>query len=227
VFSVLMLMGLVFFVLPKFKVIFETMQLKLPLATRIMLGISDFGLNYWYICLAGLIGIIVAFKLYARTDAGAMVIDRVKLKIPVFGDLIMKSSVSRFARTFGTLISSGVPVLRALEIVADTSGNRVLADIIVRARSSIKEGEKISAPLYASRVFPTMVTQMISVGEETGRLDQMLMKVADFYDKEVDATLKALTSLIEPIMIVGLGGIVALIAISVISPIYELVGSIG
>jgi type IV pilus assembly protein PilC len=227
VFSILMLLGLVFFVLPKFSVIFETMQLKLPISTRIMLGISDFGLHYWYICLAGLIGTLIAYKLYARTEAGAMMVDRVKLKVPIFGDLIMKSSVSRFARTFGTLISSGVPVLRALEIVADTSGNRVLSDIIVRARSSIKEGEKISTPLFASRVFPVMVTQMISVGEETGRLDQMLMKVADFYDKEVDATLKSLTSLIEPIMIVGLGGIVGLIAVSVISPIYALVGSIG
>jgi type IV pilus assembly protein PilC len=227
VFACLMLMGLVFFVLPKFKIIFETMQLKLPLTTRIMLGISDYGLRYWYIVLICLVGGIIALKIYVRTEKGAMAFDKLKLRLPIFGDLIMKTSVSRFARTFGTLISSGVTVLRALEIVADTSGNRVLADTIIKARSSIKEGDKISAPLFGSRYFPTMVTQMIAVGEETGRLDQMLLKVSEFYDKEVDATLKALTSLIEPIMIVGLGLIVALIAISVISPIYELVGSIG
>lgn len=226
-FSVLMLVGLIFFILPKFKIIFETMQLKLPLATRILLGISDFGTQYWFVALGMLAAGAVAYKLYARTDKGALTVDWLKLRLPVFGDLLMKSSVSRFARTFGTLITSGVPVLRALEIVSETSGNRVLADTITRARASIKEGEKISAPLFASRMFPVMVTQMIAVGEETGRLDQMLLKVSDFYDKEVDATLKALTSLIEPVMIVVMGGIVALIAISVISPIYELVGSIG
>lgn len=227
IFAVLMLLGLIFFVLPKFKIIFETMQLKLPLATRLLLGISDAGRHYWFLFLAVSVGLLIAYKLYARTQSGAMVIDRLKLQLPVFGDLVMKASVSRFARTFGTLISSGVPVLRALEIVADTSGNRVLSHTIMRARASIKEGEKISAPLFSSRVFPAMVTQMIAVGEETGRLDQMLLKVSDFYDKEVDATLKSLTSLIEPVMIMGLGCIVALIAISVISPIYELVGSIG
>lgn len=226
-FSVLMLMGLIFFVLPKFKIIFETMQLKLPLATRILLGISDVGRQYWFIVLIVGIALFIGYKLYARTERGAMQVDWIKLRLPIFGDLIMKSSVSRFARTFGTLITSGVPVLRALEIVSETSGNRVLSSTITKARSSIKEGEKISAPLFASRVFPAMVTQMISVGEETGRLDQMLMKVSDFYDKEVDSTLKSLTSLIEPVMIVVLGGIVALIAVSVISPIYELVGSIG
>ncbi|NIM04140.1 MAG: type II secretion system F family protein [Armatimonadetes bacterium] len=226
-FSVLMLMGLIFFVLPKFKVIFETMNLKLPTATRVLLGISDVGRQYWFVVLAVMVGLFIVYRLYARTPRGALAIDWMKLRMPVFGDLVMKSSVSRFARTFGTLITSGVPVLRALDIVADTSGNRVLSDTIGRARASIKEGEKISAPLFSSRVFPVMVTQMIAVGEETGRLDQMLLKVSDFYDKEVDATLKSLTSLIEPVMIVGLGCIVALIAISVISPIYELVGSIG
>jgi type IV pilus assembly protein PilC len=226
-FSCLMLMGLMFFVLPKFKIIFETMQLKLPLTTRVMLGISDAGTRYWFIFIAVGIGLLIAYKAYARTARGAMAVDKFKLRVPVFGDLVMKTSVSRFARTFGTLITSGVPVLRCLEIVADTSGNRILAETIQRARSSIKEGEKISAPLFASRFFPVMVTQMIAVGEETGRLDQMLLKVSDFYDKEVDATLKALTSLIEPVMIVGLGCIVAIIAISVISPIYELVGSVG
>jgi type IV pilus assembly protein PilC len=227
VFACLMLIGLVMFVLPKFKEIFNSMQLKLPLGTKIMLGISDAAVSYWFVFLGVFIAMLIGFRLYARTEKGRMNVDKLKLRIPVFGDLIMKSSVSRFARTFGTLISSGVTVLRALEIVGDTAGNLVLAETISRARGSIKEGDKISTPLFASRYFPHMVTQMIAVGEETGRLDQMLLKVSDFYDKEVDAALKALTSLIEPLLIVGLGGIVAMIAISVISPIYELVGSIG
>ncbi len=174
-----------------------------------------------------LIGSAVLVRVASRTQKGKYAIDAAKLKLPVFGDLMLKTAVSRFARTFGTLISSGVPVLRALEIVSDTAGNLVVSETVVRARTSIKEGDKISTPLFASKIFPTMVTQMIAVGEETGRLDQMLTKVANFYDEEVDATLKALTSLIEPLMIVGLGLIVGFIAVSVISPIYSLVGSLG
>jgi type IV pilus assembly protein PilC len=226
VFAVLMLMALVFFVLPKFKTIFESMNLTLPLTTRALLGFSGFMTHFWYIFLAMIAGAIVAYKLYARTERGRYQIDYLKLRLPVMGDLFMKTAISRFARTFGTLIASGVPVLRALEIVAETAGNVVVSQTITQARSSVKEGEKISAPLTGSKVFPVMVVQMIGVGEETGRLDQMLVKVSDFYDQEVDATLKGLTSLIEPLMIVGLGAIVGFIAVSVISPIYQLVGSI-
>ena len=226
VFAILMLNALIFFVLPKFRDIFQTMELKLPWVTKTMLDGSAFCIKYWYIPLATVIGAIVAYKIYAKTESGHYNIDAVKLRIPIVGDLALKMSVSRFARTFGTLISSGVPVLRAMEIVVETAGNRVIGETIKRARSSVKEGEKISGPLFASKLFPTMVTQMIAVGEETGRLDQMLSKVADFYDQEVDATLKGLTSLIEPLMIVGLGLIVGFIAVSVISPIYQLVGSI-
>jgi type IV pilus assembly protein PilC len=226
-FAMLMLMGLLFFVLPKFKGIFETMGLDLPLTTKILLNSSDYMKRYWYISLVVLVGSVVLVKVFARTERGKFAIDAAKLKAPIFGDLILKTCVSRFARTFGTLITSGVPVLRALEIVSDTAGNRVIAETVVRARNSIKEGEKISTPLFGSKIFPVMVTQMIAIGEETGRLDQMLTKVANFYDDEVDNTLKSLTSLIEPLMIVGLGLIVGFIAISVISPIYSLVGSLG
>ena len=226
-FAMLMLVGLLFFVLPKFKTIFESMGLKLPLSTKLMLNSSDYFQKYWYIALVVLIGSAVLVRVASRTQKGKYAIDAAKLKLPVFGDLMLKTAVSRFARTFGTLISSGVPVLRALEIVSDTAGNLVVSETVVRARTSIKEGDKISTPLFASKIFPTMVTQMIAVGEETGRLDQMLTKVANFYDEEVDATLKALTSLIEPLMIVGLGLIVGFIAVSVISPIYSLVGSLG
>ena len=226
-FAMLMLVALLFFVLPKFKMIFESMGLELPLTTRLMLNSSLYLRQYWYIAIVVVVGTVVLLRLAVRTEKGRYAVDAAKLKLPVFGDLILKTAVSRFARTFGTLISSGVPVLRALEIVADTAGNLVVADTVSRARVSIKEGDKISTPLFGSKVFPVMVTQMIAVGEETGRLDQMLVKVANFYDEEVDATLKALTSLIEPLMIVGLGVIVGFIAVSVISPIYSLVGSLG
>ena len=226
-FASLMLVGLVFFVLPKFKTIFETMGLDLPFTTRVLLYSSDYLVKYWYIYLVSMVGFAVVIRAGAKTEKGQHAIDALKLRVPVFGDLILKTSVSRFARTFGTLISSGVAVLRALEIVADTAGNRVVSDVVYHARDSIKEGDKISTPLYGSKIFPVMVTQMIAVGEETGRLDDMLVKVANFYDDEVDNTLKALTSLIEPLMIVGLGLIVGFIAVSVISPIYSLVGSIG
>jgi len=225
-FAMLMLMALLFFVLPKFKDIFESMEMKLPPTTKFLLGFSGFATRFWYIFLLVGVALVIAYRLFARTETGRYQIDRFKLKVPLLGDLALKTGVSRFARTFGTLIASGVPVLRALEIVADTAGNRVLSDAVNRARASVKEGEKISAPLLTNRIFPVMVTQMISVGEETGRLDQMLTKVADFYDGEVEATLKGLTSLIEPLMIVGLGAIVGFIAVSVISPIYQLVGSI-
>jgi type IV pilus assembly protein PilC len=225
-FAMLMLLALLFFVLPKFKTIFESMNLKLPFATRALLGFSGFATQFWFVFLIAAIGGVVAYKLYARTERGRYQIDLLKLKVPVMGDLFMKTAISRFARTFGTLISSGVPVLRALEIVGDTAGNVVISQTISQTRAGVKEGEKISTPLMGSKIFPVMVVQMIGVGEETGRLDQMLVKVSDFYDQEVDATLKGLTSLIEPVMIVGLGVIVGFIAVSVISPIYQLVGSI-
>jgi len=225
-FAIMMLMALLFFVLPKFKEIFESMEMKLPPTTKFLMGFSGFATRHWYVFAVAGVALVIAYKAFARTDAGRYQIDALKLKIPLLGELALKTSVSRFARTFGTLVASGVPVLRALEIVADTAGNRLVCEAVNRARASVKEGEKISAPLYASRIFPVMVTQMISVGEETGRLDHMLTKVSDFYDDEVEATLKGLTSLIEPLMIVGLGGIVGFIAVSVISPIYQLVGSI-
>jgi type IV pilus assembly protein PilC len=226
VFAILMLMALLFFVLPKFKDIFESMEMKLPASTKFLLNFSGFALRFWYVFVVVGAAMAIGYKMLVRTEAGRYQLDRLKLKVPVFGDLALKTSVSRFARTFGTLLGSGVPVLRALEIVADTAGNKVVAEAVVRARASVKEGEKISSPLLASRVFPVMVTQMIAVGEETGRLDQMLSKVSDFYDSEVESTLKGLTSLIEPLMIVGLGAIVGFIAVSVISPIYQLVGNI-
>ncbi|UCC68107.1 MAG: type II secretion system F family protein, partial [Armatimonadota bacterium] len=163
-FAVLMLIALLFFVLPKFKGIFETMGLELPITTKMMLNSSEYLRSYWYVALVVIAGTVVLIKVLARTEKGKYAIDAGKLRMPVFGDLILKTSVSRFARTFGTLITSGVPVLRALEIVADTAGNLVISSTVARARESIKEGEKISTPLFASKIFPVMVTQMIAVG---------------------------------------------------------------
>jgi type IV pilus assembly protein PilC len=191
-----------------------------------MLGLSTYSLKYWWAVLALGAGGFFGLTFYGRTDTGAMHLDKLRLRVPIMGDIILKLAISRFSRTFGTLISSGVPVLRALEITTDTAGNLAVAQVIERARSSVKEGEKISDPLSASPLFPVMVTQMILVGEETGRLDQMLVRVADFYDAEVDAVLKGMASLIEPLMIAGLGIMVGFIAVSVITPIYTIIGSV-
>jgi len=171
------------------------------------------------------VGAFVALRIYGRTETGRYNIDAFKLRVPLLGSLLRKISVSRFARTFGTLIASGMPVLRVLEIVADTAGNKVISAAILKARKSVQEGQRISDPLAASGVFPLMLTQMVSIGEETGQLDTMLEKVSDFYDREVNDAIASLTSMIEPIMIIGLGFLVAFIALSIITPIYDLAAS--
>jgi type IV pilus assembly protein PilC len=228
VFASIVMGVMMFWVLPQFANIFKDMGItKLPLTTKLMLDFAVTAKQFWYLVLLVIVAVTTAFVLYGRTETGAMHLDQLKLRVPIFGDIILKVAISRFARTFGTLISSGVPVLRAMEITANTSGNLAIANVIEKARNSVKEGEKISDPMEHSEYFPVMVTQMISVGEETGRLDQMLVKVSDFYEAEVDAILKGLASLIEPIMIVGLGVMVGFIAVSVITPIYSLVSSVG
>jgi type IV pilus assembly protein PilC len=226
VFAFFIVVALFVFVLPRFKDIFASMDVQMPATTLALFAMSDFFCRFWYIIGLAVFGFIVAFKQYAKTESGRYNIDKWKLKVPIFGDLSLKISVSRFARTFGTLISSGVPMMRSLEIIGETSGNAVIALAIANARNSIRDGAKISLPLTQSGLFPTMVTHMIDVGEETGRLSEMLVKVADFYDNEVDAMIKGLTSLIEPILIVFMGVLVGFIAISVMSPIFKLVSSI-
>jgi len=226
-FAMLVLAGLVLFILPNFKFIFDSMNLKLPLSTRILIDGSTWTRDHWYAPLFLMAVFVTGYVIFSRTEKGADTIDGLKLKVPVFGEMMLKLSISRFSRTFSTLISSGVPILRSMEIVMETLGNRVVAKAVQGALRSVKEGDRLSTPLMNSGIFPPMVTQMMAVGEETGRLDFMLSKVSDFYEREVDATLKGLTSLIEPLMIIGVGAIVAFVAISVISPIYSLVGSIG
>lgn len=227
VFAVLMLNALFMFVLPKFKEIFVSMDVQMPIATRALFGLSSVLRNHWYLPLGLAIGLFAAYRMYSRTDKGAYQIDQLKLSFPVLGDIVQKMAISRFSRTFSTLISSGVPMMRSLEIVGETSGNRVIAGAIDSARNTIREGQKISTPLAQSGLFPSMVTHMIDIGEETGRLSDMLGKVSDFYDREVDNAVKALTSLIEPVLIVFMGGIVGFIAVSIMAPIFKLISSIG
>lgn len=226
-FSVLLICALFTFVLPKFKEIFISMNVEMPPATRILFDMSTILKTYWYVPVGLIIGVIVTFRILNSKPEGRYLIDNLKLKLPIIGEIVQKMAISRFARTFGTLVSSGVPMMRALEIVGETSGNAVIAKSVETARESVREGQKISQPLEASGVFPTMVTHMIDVGEETGRLSDMLVKVSEFYDKEVDASIKGLTSLIEPLLIVFMGVVVGFIAISVMGPIFKLVSSIG
>lgn len=226
-FAAIMIVALFIFVLPKFKEIFDSMNVQMPIATRMLFGISDVLRGYWYVFAIAIIGGVVAFKTYAKTDKGKFQIDGLKLRFPVVGDLVQKMAISRFARTFGTLIASGVPMMRSLEIVGETSGNVVIAKAIANARNMIREGQKVSVPLQQSGLFPHMVTHMIDVGEETGRMSEMLVKVSDFYDREVDQAVKALTSLVEPCLIVVMGGVVGFIAVSIMAPIFKLVSSIG
>ncbi|MFN8606198.1 MAG: type II secretion system F family protein [Vulcanimicrobiota bacterium] len=229
----LMATGIVFFlvtyILPTFVALFEGMSLALPLPTQILIAITKGARNpAVMIPLLALLGVGGFFVgQYIKTPAGRKQYDMMKLNIPVFGLLNRKVAISRFCRTLGTLLSSGVPIMQALEIVGRASGNEIIAMTVTKVRESIREGESIASPLGASGMFPPMVTQMVAVGEETGNLDAMLSKIADFYDTEVEYMLASLTSMLEPIMIVGMGGIVGFIVISVFLPLYQLIGNIG
>ena len=227
IFSVLMIGVVMTVVLPRFKEIFDSMQVEMPIYTKVLFDASDFFTKFWYIGAIVIVGSVVAFKKVDKTEAGHYQIDNFRLKVPVVGDIIKKMAISRFSKTFGTLVSSGVPMMRALEIVGETAGNAVIAKGVQTARESVREGQKISVPLEGTGLFPTMVTQMIDIGEETGRLSEMLNKVSEFYEKEVDAAVKGLTSLIEPLLIVFMGVVVGFIAVSVMGPIFKLVSSIG
>ena len=215
------------FIIPTFARMFSGFGAELPLPTKIVMGLSSFLRSYWWVLILSLVGTAVGLQRYYRTEQGHMNIDRFLLKVPVLGDVLRKGAVARFTRTLGTLISSGVPILTGLEITARTSGNRVIQAAIMAARASIREGETISAPLRESNVFPPMVVQMISVGEETGALDDMLTRIADFYDSEVDTAVDALTSLIEPIMIVFMGGVVGGMVVAMYLPMFKLINVVA
>lgn len=227
VFSIIMLIALFTFVLPKFKEIFLSMNVEMPAVTALLFNASDIFLQIWWALLGGGIGAFVTLKWYIRKPKGRYQYDLLKLKAPVFGDLILKLAVARFTRTFGTLVASGVPLMRTLEIVGETSGNAVIANAVEGTRVCLREGQSLSAPFAATNLFPAMVIHMMDVGEESGRLAEMMVRVADFYEQEVDSTIKGLTSMIEPVLIIFMGVIVGFIAISVMMPIFKLVNSIS
>jgi len=210
------------FVIPTFKAIFESFGKELPMPTQVLINISDFLRSKWYMIPAIPGGGYYAFKKYYATPAGRKWVDGKTLQLPVFGILLKKVAVAKFTRTLGTLIKSGVPIMQALETVGATAGNVVIEEAVLSARESIREGGRLADPLKKCGLFPAMVTQMIGVGEETGALDQMLSKIADFYDQEVDAAVKGLTSMIEPIVIVVMGVVIGSIVIAMFMPMFEM-----
>lgn len=222
-FSMAITFVLITFIVPLFVEMFQDMGGALPLPTKVMLALSNFIRSAWFIIIPAGIGMGYLIKLYSKTEKGRTNIDNAKLHLPVFGTLVRKMSISRFSRTFSTLLSSGVPILIALDIVADSSGNAIVALAVKKTRASIREGETIAKPLAGDKVFPPMVVQMISVGEETGALDGMLSKIADFYDEEVSNTVDALTSIIEPLMIIVMGVIIGGIIVSLYMPMFQII----
>jgi type IV pilus assembly protein PilC len=224
--AVLAIAILLIFVIPTFRDMFASVNMQLPLPTRAVIGMSDLLVNWWFAIIGGVVLLVLAIRQYYATSGGRKAIDGMMLNAPVLGDLLRKSAVSRFTRTLGTLISSGVSILDGLEITAKTAGNRVIHDAVMSSRQSIAGGETIAAPLEASGVFPPMVISMISVGEQTGGLDEMLSKIADFYDAEVDVAVGALLSLMEPIMIVVLGVVVGGIIVAMYLPIFDMVNAV-
>jgi type IV pilus assembly protein PilC len=226
--AVIIFVGMTVFLLPIFADMFEELGADLPVFTQLMMLISRFlrqPLN-WVFMFAAISASSFAYKRYYATLNGRRVIDRLSLKMPLFGDLIQKTATARFCRTFGSLSKSGVPILTSLEIVRDTAGNQVIAEAVDEARKEVQTGGMISIALQKHSVFPTMAIQMISIGEETGELDAMLMKVADFYEDEVEQAVKALTSVMEPIMIMVLGGMVGSILVSMYLPMFKIMDAI-
>ena len=215
------------FIVPVFAKMFRGVGAELPAPTQIILGVSAFLQSYMWIIVAMFVALLVGLRYYYKTENGRMNIDKFMLKLPVIGIVLRKSAVAKFTRTLGTLLSSGVSILDALEITAKTAGNRVIQRAIQRSVVSIAEGDTITQPLKETGVFPPMVTQMISVGEKTGGLDDMLNKIADFYEEEVDAAVAALTSLIEPVIIVLMGMVIGFILVAMYLPMFDIIGKIN
>ena len=227
--AVIILMILMTWVIPKFKEVFEGMLegAQLPAFTRLVLGISDAIRGHFLVTIGCMFGAFVVFLLVIRTKLGRRIWDKFKLKMPLLGPVISKVAISRFTRTLGTLVSSGVPILQALTIVKETAGNVIIGNAVGSVHDSVKEGETITAPLEASHVFPPMVISMVDVGEQTGALPEMLLKIADNYDEEVDNAVAAMTSLLEPIMIVFLAVIVGSIVIAMFMPLIYMINHVG
>jgi len=222
-FAILVGIGMLLFIIPIFADMYAQLEGQLPLLTRIMVGLSDLMKQYWYVFILGAGGLIYGIRKWKRSDRGRRTWDKTKLRLPMrLGPVIQKIAVARFSRTMATLVGSGVPILQAIEITGKTSGNTVIEDAMLDVKESVRTGETIAKPLSRASVFPPMVTHMISIGEETGALDSMLNKVADFYEDEVDSTVKSLTSIIEPIMMLVVGGMVGVIVISMYLPMFNM-----
>lgn len=214
-------------VVPTFKGIFDMLGGSLPLPTQILLMVSDFLRKYFAFGFMGIVAITIALSRYMKTAGGRLMLDRIVLKLPVFGDLIKKVSVAKFSRTLSTLVKSGVPILSSLDIVAKTSGNMVVERAVNDARQAVRGGKNLAEPLEKSGVFPPMVVRMIAVGEQAGELEKMLTKIADFYDEQVDATVSGLTSAIEPMIILFLGVVVGGIVLAIFLPIFKITEILG
>lgn len=215
--------GMLLFVIPMFKDLYKQLGGTLPLPTQILINLSTLVRNFWYLMFAAEIGAVIGFKRWIGTESGRKKWDRIKLRAPIFGPLVRKTALARFSRTLAALVRSGVPILESLEIVADTSGNEVVAAAVRDGQTAVKQGEPLAQRLEQHAVFPAMVTQMMAVGEETGAVDEMLDKIADFYDQEVEATVAALTSLIEPLLIVVMGACVGGMVISLYLPMFNII----
>jgi len=213
---------LLVYVIPVFADLFNSFGQALPAPTQFVINLSNFTINNFWLIVGGIIGTAGGFVFASRTDRGRYWLDKIGLKVPVFGDLIRKTAIARFARTLGTLVSSGVPILDALTITGRTAGNKIIEEAIYATRASISEGKTIAEPLIESKVFPPMVCHMIAVGETTGALDQMLQKIADFYEDEVDNAVANLTALMEPMVILLLGGLIGGLVVSMYLPIFKL-----
>jgi len=218
---------LLLYVIPIFGQMFSDFGQELPAPTVFVLGVSAFTQKYFLAIFAAFVALALVLRWYYRQENGRRNIDRLLLRAPIFGSLIRRISVARFSRTLGTMVASGVPILDSMEIVAKSAGNKVVEEAILRARASISEGKTIAEPLAESKVFPAMVTQMVGVGEATGALDTMLNKIADFYDDEVDAAVAALTSLLEPLLMVFLGVVIGGLVVAMYLPIFKLAGVVG
>ena len=209
-------------VIPVFSAMYSGLGSKLPYPTLVCIALSDAIINYWWLMTVAIVMVVIGLRQYYKTPLGHLQIDTVLLHLPVLGDVLRKVAVARFCRTLGTLISSGVPILEGMDITAKTAGNLVIQNAILKSKDAVEQGRNISTPLAETKVFPPMVVQMVGVGEATGALDAMLAKVADFYEDEVDNAVSSLTSLMEPIMIAILGGIVGFIVVAMYMPIFGL-----
>ena len=227
-FALIVLLGLVTFIVPVFVGIFKQFGGDLPAMTKFTVALSNLVKSYWWLLILGSVGSAIGFKKWRRSDAGRPIWDAFRLRLPMkIGDIVQKVALARWSRTLSALVSAGVPLLAALDITAKTAGNAIVEDALFATRKGIERGETVSAPLTATKVFPPMVTQMISVGETTGALDQMLSKIADFYEEEVDAAVAGLMTLLEPVMISFLGVVVGGIVISMYLPIFDLISKLS